>query len=183
MDSKMPQVVETMPLHSPPSQPSQQLVAVPVAPAKGKLVLVIPRDKGDLVTNYRPDAEEDQIAVSRAMSPSDARLDVYVGKTIKVVGIVLNMAEFESQEVKGEMVDKVYASIVLEDGTIIGTTGKAVMGQLAYLIGAAKPGPFSPPVEFEVRSHKVPPPKQPYYSLRRCLPVVAGKGKVASNAK
>lgn len=158
-------------------RPSNLPAVVPDGRAKGKLVLVIPRDKGDLVTNYRPEAEEDQIAVSRAMSPSDARLDVYVGKTIKVVGIVLNMAEFESQEVKGEMVEKVYASIVLEDGTIIGTTGKAVMGQLAYLIGAARPGPFSPPIEFEVRSHKVPPPKQPYYSLRRCLPAKVGGGK------
>ena len=140
------------------------------AQRKGVLRLELPKDKGDLVTNFRSEVEEDRVEVSRAMSPSDCNLDDYVDKTIKVIGVVLNMAEFESQEVKGEMVEKVYASIVCEDGTVIGTTGKAVMGQLAYLIGSGQSGPFCPPVEFEVRRHKSTPPKQPYYSLRRVRP-------------
>jgi hypothetical protein len=153
------------------------LPAVP--PPKGKLMfrLEVPESKGDLVTNYRPDVEADRVEVSRCMSPSDCRLDVHVGKTIRVVGVLLNMAEFESQDVKGEMMEKVYASIALEDGTIIGTTGKAVMGQLAFLIGASKPGPFDPPVEFEVRRHKSQPPKQDYYSLRRVRPPQRKQGK------
>lgn len=134
------------------------------------LILQVPRQKGDLLTNFSQGNEEDEIEVSRAMSPCDCNLDVYVGKTINVVGVVMNMAEFESQEIKGEMVERVYASLVLDDGTVVGTTGKAVMGQLAYLVGTRHPGKFDPPVTFEVRRHKSPPPKQDYYSLRRVLP-------------
>lgn len=157
---------------------------VPLAKKPSKvMVLEVPRDKGDMVTNFRMDVEADQVAVSRAMSPADQRLDAYVGKTIRLVGVVLNMAEFESQEVKGEMVEKVYASLVLDDGTIVGTTGKAVMGQLAYLVGAARPGPFDPPVEFEVRRHKSAPPKQDYFSLRRTLPTPKPAEKGGKNAK
>jgi hypothetical protein len=170
MDSQQQEKVTTAlaavePLNSPANLPA-------TTQPRGKLVfrLQLPQDKGDLVTNYRPDVEDDRVEVSRAMSPCDNNLDVHVGKTIRVVGVLLNMAEFESQEVKGETTEKVYASIVLEDGTIIGTTGKAVMGQLCFLIGASAPGPFNPPVEFEVRSHKVAPPKKPYYSLRRVRP-------------
>lgn len=147
---------------------------------KGVIRLELPKDKGDLLTNFRSEVEADRVEVSRAMSPSDCNLDAYVDKTIKIIGVVINMAEFESQEVKGEMVEKCYASIVLDDGTVIGTTGKAVMGQLAYLVGAGQAGPFDPPVEFEVRRHKSTPPKQPYYSLRRVRVVQAPKKKVGA---
>jgi hypothetical protein len=131
------------------------------------VILELPQDKGDLLTNYAPDNPEDQIAVSRAMAPSDANLSHYVGKIIRVAGVVMNMAEFDDLQAAGEVVEKVYASIVLDDGIVIGTTGKAVMGQLAYLIGANPQGEFKPPIPFEVRQHPSKGPKQPYYSLRR----------------
>jgi len=162
--------------------PSNLPAVVPVVPAKGRMVLVVPKELGDMCTNYDMTVTNDQVAVSRAMAPADARLDAYVGKTIAVVGVVMNMAEFESQESPGELTEKVYASIVLQDGTIIGTTGKAVMGQLAYLIGASKAGAFDPPVEFEVRQHKSTPPKQPYYSLRRVAAPIVAKGKGVGRA-
>jgi hypothetical protein len=161
---------------------SPSLPALASAAGRKVMRLELPAEKGDLLTNYRPDVDADQIDVSRAMAPCDCNMDVYVGKTIRVSGIVMNMAEFESQEVKGEIVEKVYASIVLDDGTVIGTSGKAVMGQLAYLIGTAKNGPFVPPVEFEVRTHKVSPPKKPYYSIRRVKPAQGESRKGKANA-
>lgn len=141
-------------------------------------MLQVPRNKGDLLTNFQAGVEADEIQVSRAMSPCDCNLDRYLGKTIAVVGVVMNMTEFESTEVAGEFEDRIYASIILADGTIVGTTGKAVMGQLGYIIGTRLPGPFDPPIEFEVREHKSPPPKRPYYSLRRvaALPKSTKKG-------
>lgn len=153
-----------------------------VVPASKLMTLQVPREKGDLVTNFRYDHAEDAVSISRAMSPCDNNLDVHVGKAIRIVGVVLNMAEFESQEVKGEMVERVYASIVLDDGSIVGTTGKAVMGQLAFLVGSSAPGPISPPAEYEVRRHKSQPPKQDYYSLRRILPVKVMPKKGVNNA-
>lgn len=134
---------------------------------KGVIRLELPKDKGDLVTNFRAEVEADRVEVSRAMAPADCKMDIYVGKTIKIVGVVINMAEFERMDGSGEIDEKPYASIVLEDGTVIGTTGKALMGQLAYMVGAGQQGPFSPPLEFEVRRHKSTPPKQDYYSMRR----------------
>ena len=168
--------MQEKPSHQPKNLASDNLPAPSqtapnaVAQKSKSLALQLPKDKGDLLTNFCGGTEQDEIDASRAMSPCDLRLDSFVGKTITVVGVVMNMAEFESQEVKGEMVERIYASIVLADGTVIGTTGKAVMGQLAYLIGQRPSGRFNPPVEFEVRTHKSPSPKQPYYSLRRVLP-------------
>lgn len=156
--------------------PSQS-AAVPEKPRLGLMTLQLPESKTDLVSNYRFGNPEDEVAISRAMAPCDATLQPYVGKTINVVGVVLNMATFDVPDSPGETIDKVYASIVLEDGTIVGTSGKAVMGQLAFLCGSAKGGPIGPPAEFEVRSHKSKHPT-PYYSLRRVLRVGgAGKGK------
>lgn len=167
-------------------QPSNALPSTP--PANGavqsqrKITLVVPKEKGDIISNFNPYDDADAVELSRAMSPSDASLEPYVGKTISVVGVVLNMAEFESDQVKGEMIERVYASIVLADGTVVGTTGKAVMGQLAFLIGSKPSGKFDPPVEYEVRSHDMPKPKKPYFSLRRVLPPGAKGGKAVKHA-
>lgn len=157
--AQLPSVIQAM--------PPDQLQQLPTPRQSRTLALEVPKEKGDLLTNYRLENADDEVNVSRAMSPCDKNLDAYVGQVIAVVGVVLNMAEFESQDVKGEMIEKVYASLVLDDGTIVGTTGKAVMGQLAYLVKARPGGAFSPPAMFEVRQHKTAPPKQPYYSLRR----------------
>lgn len=157
--------------------PPMELAVVAARPSKVMLRLEMPAVKGDLLTNFRPHEEADQIAVSRAMSPADHTLAEYIGQKIRIVGVVINMAEFESQEIKGEYVEKPYASIVLDDGKVIGTTGKACMGQLSYFVGCNKNGPADPPWEYEVRTHKVAPPKQPYYSLRRVLPADFAKKK------
>jgi hypothetical protein len=165
----------------PDPSPNPNLPSAAVAgPASRVMVLQLPKAKDQLVSNFRFDDPSDAIEISRAMSPCDCNLDVYVGKLISVVGVLLNMAEFEADDGSGEMRDKVYASIVLDDDTIVGTSGKAVMGQLAHLIGSVKPGRIDPPVVFEVRSHDMPKPKQPYYSLRRARQFGDGRKKGGS---
>src|SRR5215471_17368476 len=156
------------PLQVNPPDPQANLPTVASGGGGARLIkLQLPTERGDLLTNLSTGKEADEIALSRAMAKCDTTLQPYIGKVIRIAGVVMNMAEFESQEVRGEYTEKVYASIVLDDGTVIGTTGKAVMGQLAYLIGSKPSGSFNPPVEFEVRQHPSPPPKQPYYSIRR----------------
>jgi hypothetical protein len=159
-----------------------ELAVVAVPPKRVLLRLEMPQQMGDLISNFRPDVEADQISVSRAMAPSDKTLEDYVGKTIKVIGVVINMAAFENREGSGEVVEKPYASIVTDDGSVVGTTGKACMGQLSYFVGCNKNGPADPPWEYEVRSHPMPKPKQPYYSLRRVLPADFGKKKGGGSA-
>lgn len=131
------------------------------------MALVMPREKGDLVTNFQPGSEDDEIDLSRAMSPVDEGLLPHVGKIISVVGVVMIMTEFESDKIPGEMIERNYASLVLADDTIIGTTGVVVMKELAALLMMRSPGRFDPPVCFEVRQIPSAPPKQPYFSLRR----------------
>src|SRR5580704_406322 len=120
-------------LQKPPDQ-TTPLAAV-AADRKSQLVtLERPLDRGQYVSNYRPDVPDEMIAFSRAIAPSDARLDVYVGKVIAVKGVVINMAEFERSDGSGEVDEKPYMSIVLADDTVIGTTGKACVDQLLLLI-------------------------------------------------
>lgn len=185
MQSQEPIVVDRLPITS-SMVPANQTQNQPLAVSSGgkMLRLELPQNKGDLLTNYRQHHPDDQVDVSRAMSPCDCNLDQYIGKTIAVVGVVLNMAEFQADDGSGELVERVYASIVLDDGKVVGTSGKAVMGQLAYLVRCNPDGPISPPAVFEVRQHPVEKPKKPYYSLRRVRGVDKADGKgVARGSK
>lgn len=158
-------------LPTPYSQP-----ALPATTAKTNLAATTPTQRGELVTNLRADDEGERVLVSRLMSPVDDRLMAYVGKTIEVSAVVMSLTEFESLSSPGEMVDKVYATIQLADGKIIGTTSNAVITQLAFLVGSNKRGAWEPPVKLEVRSHQS---KKglTYISVRQELPAKKATAK------
>jgi hypothetical protein len=143
-----------------------------VAQPKPKRIrsLDLPTEIGDFITNYDDDSEEGQIALSRASNPADIDLKPYIGKTIKVVGAVLKCIELEDMQKPGELKKVVYASIVLDTGEIIGTASKIPVDQLSHFIRQRTGRTDLPPAEYEVRTHKSKPPKQPYFSLRRVLP-------------
>jgi hypothetical protein len=141
--------------------------------------LVLPQNSSDLVTNLDPGLEDDEIAISRCLAPCDCNLDKYVGKTIGVVAVVINMGSFEKDNSPGELEDKAYFSMLLDDDTVVGGAGKVVVKQLGFAVGAGRGGRFNPVKFYEVREHPMPKPKQPYYSLRRVNPpkaAQAGKG-------
>lgn len=129
-----------------------------------------------MVTNLRADDEAERIMISRLLSPVDDRLVEFVGQTVEVSAVVMNLTELESMQVAGQMVEKVYASIQFADGKIIGTTSNAVITQLAFLIGGNKRGIWDPPIRLEIRAHKSR-KSLTYISARQELPPSKSKGK------
>lgn len=144
---------------------------------KMQLLNLIPTEKGEMMSNLRPDDERERVMFGRAMAPSDGDLSAYLNQTIEVVGVVLDYREFESMSVQGETEEKPAASMILSNGTVIGTAARAVVPYLAFLIGARGRGEWNPPVMLEVRQHQSKRGPKKYYSLREAMPAQAGGGK------
>lgn len=160
-----------------PSIPAEQLrVAAEGAPKRIKS-LNLPCELGEYITSYSDDSEEDQVALSRAMCPTDSTLEPYVGKSIRVAGAMLRMVELDDLNNPGERVQRIYCAMVLDDGLVIGTCSRIPIDQMAHLIRQREGKRGMPPAEYEVKKHPSKPPKQPYYSLRRIFTPAQGKGK------
>jgi hypothetical protein len=141
---------------------------------KMNLRALIPTEMGEMVTNLRPDVPSERQHVGRALAPSDGDLKAFVNQTVDVIGVVMNMAEMESMAVKGEMVQKPYAQVILADGKMLGTTSGAIVTYLAFLIGAMPPGLWEPAIRLEIRAHQSKGGKT-YYSARQALEVPAAQ--------
>lgn len=149
------------------SIPAESLSVAQAGPAKRVKSQSLPRALGEFITTYSDEDEQGQVALSRAMCPADSRLDNYVGKTIRVAGAVLKMVELDDLKNPGQTVQRVYCSIVLDNGEVIGTCSPIPVDQMASLIRQREGKTGLAPAEYEVTQHPSKPPKQPYFSMRR----------------
>lgn len=117
---------------------------------------------GDLITRWTESAEAvatsidctneaGQVLLSKCMSTADLKTRSAVGQTLAVVGYVAHVAEVTSED--GEVLRKIRAIILLDDGRTLSTMSKPclrVIGRIAKMRG---PGPWTPPAYVTVSEH------------------------------
>lgn len=91
--------------------------------------------------------------VSALMVKADAEMKEHLGKVLSVVGFLAHKCQMASFT-DGEMQDRIRLSLMLEDGTTTDTSSPSFIKNFAYLANKMGVGPWNPPLQLKVRSHK-----------------------------
>lgn len=107
-------------------------------------------DAPPVLASFDCATDEGRVLTSACMGKSDAEMDAYVGKELRVVNFMAHDVTIASMA-DGELEDMIRWVLILDDGTTVSTCSKSFADTFRVSARLVGPGPWAPPLRFEAR--------------------------------